>query len=99
MSNPKLNKEKVRKPSTDHRGGKRSTQKTAENRIRRTHGSRATSKETSCKMNIKIMLFHQTGEWYLSKRFDSTLKHSFHPQKDKDAQKLDQDNLDTTELH
>ena len=50
-------------------------------------------------MNIKIMLFHQTREWYLSKRVDSTLKHSFHPTKDDDAQQLDQDNLDTTELH
>ena len=66
---------------------------------RRTHGSRATPKETRCKMNIKIMLFHQTGEWYLSKRVDSTLKHSFHPEKDEDAEKLDQDNMDTTEIH
>ena len=99
MSNPKLKKEKGRKPSTDHRVEKRRSKKTAENRIRRTHGSRATLKETRCKMTIKIMLFQQTREWYLSKRVDSTFKHSFHPQKDEDAQKLDQDDLDTTELH
>ena len=35
----------------------------------------------------------------MSKRGDSTFKHSCHPTKDEDAQQLDQDDLDSTELH
>ena len=33
------------------------------------------------------------------KRSDSTLQHSFHPPTYEDAELLDEDNLDSTELH
>ena len=68
MMNRKLKTGKVRKPSTDHRGGKQRTKECVDSPSRRTHGSRAQSTETRCKMNLKVHHFHASQQWYLSKR-------------------------------
>ena len=57
MMNSKLKTGKVRKTSTDYRGGKRRTKEPVEAANQRTHGSRAESTETRCKMNLKVFFF------------------------------------------
>ena len=60
MINFKWKKGKVQKTSTDYRGGKRRTKEPVETASRRTHGSRAESKETQCKMNFKVLFYHES---------------------------------------
>ena len=65
---------------------------------RRTHGSRAQSSETRCKMHLKVHYFHASQQWYLSKRGDVTLEHTNHGQIADAATQLNEDDLDPTQV-
>ena len=88
----------MQKPSTNHRGGKRRTKERVDAPSRRTHGSRAESTETHCKMNLKLHYFHALQEWYLSKRSDATLEHTNHCPIADAANQLNEDDLDPTQV-
>ena len=50
-------------------------------------------------MNFKVLFYHESEEWYLSKRGDSTLLHTYHPRIVDDANQLNEDDMDSTQVH
>ena len=84
--------------STDYRGGKRRTKEHVVAASRRTHGLRAESTETCCKINLKVHYYHESKEWYLSKRGDATLEHTYQCLIADKANQLNEDNLDPAQV-
>ena len=50
-------------------------------------------------MNFKVLFYHKSDEWHLSKRGDSTLLHTYHPRIVDDANQLKKDDMDSTQVY
>ena len=49
-------------------------------------------------MNFKVSFYHESEEWYLSKLGNITLLHTYHPRIVDDANQLNEDDLDSTQV-